>query len=67
MKIKKCPRCGETLIEEVNESNNQGSCSTIGSSISATSIEVYLAPNTRFRITVYRCPNVECGYLSTDC
>lgn len=66
MTTKKCPRCGETLIEEVDESQNEGSFSAVGGSVSG-SIDVYLAPGTRFRRIVYRCPNPDCGYLSTDC
>lgn len=75
MKTKKCPRCGAPLIEETYENENRGSSTSLthmqlqgsASSYGEGSIDVYLAPNTRFSMTVYRCPNPKCGYLSTDC
>ena len=82
MKIKKCPRCGATLIEETYERKNGSSSSETeilhssplepsgcreGSSNYEGSIDVYSPPNIGYELKVYRCPNPKCGYLSTDC
>ena len=82
MKIKKCPQCGATLIEETYERENWGSSSETetlhphppepsgcrgSSSNYSGSIDVYLPPNIRLETKVYRCPDPKCGYLSTDC
>lgn len=73
MKTKKCPRCGETMIEEVDESETQASGSAqlltfaCSDEVGRGSIDIYLAPNIRFKVTVYVCSNPECGCLSTDC
>ena len=82
MKIKKCPRRGAALIEENYERENWGSSSETehlyppellasgcrgGSANYEGSIDVCSPPNVRSKTKVYRCPNPNCGYLSTDC
>ena len=70
MRTKRCPKCGEILIEETQESDAPSSAARnipAGSSNFCGSIDYYVAPNTKIKTTFYRCPNPECGYLSTDC
>lgn len=77
MEKKKCPVCGMPLIREVYEGESRGSLSASRSRIVPSgcsscngSIDVYASGSTgpKARRIVYRCPNPECGYLTTaDC
>jgi len=60
--MKTCPRCGAILIEETYENEDLGSSSAKESRItlsgcSGGSVDYYVAPNTRSKTTIYRCPN----------